>query len=255
MPGSEGTMEGIDQAPAGVHRILVVDDERNMVEIIKYSLEKAGFDVAEAYDGREAIEKARALKPDLMVLDVMLPVIDGYQVCKQLSTEMGMPIIMLTAKDEEIDKVLGLELGADDYLTKPFSPRELVARVRAHLRRSARIRHMEVPSPPSGEYRSGSLTINFNRREVTSGGARVDLTPREFDLLQFLVENKEKVITRETLLDHIWGYDYYGDAKIVNVTVARLREKIERDAANPRLIVTHRGVGYMFQDPGSPPKS
>lgn len=226
-------------------KILVVDDERNMVEIIKYSLEKAGYQVSEAYDGREAIEKARNWKPDLIVLDVMLPVVDGYQVCKQLSTEMQMPIIMLTAKDEEIDKVLGLELGADDYLTKPFSPKELVARVRAHLRR---FRKSSIETS-TDEMSFSSLSVNTNRREVFMEGKKIDLTPREFDLLSYLIINKDKVVTRDTLLNNIWGYDYYGDAKIVNVTIARLREKIEKDPANPQYIVTNRGVGYMFQNP------
>ncbi len=230
-------------------KILVVDDEPSMVEIIKYSLEKAGYLVAEASDGSQAIEKARSWKPDLIVLDVMLPGIDGYEVCKRLSTEMQMPIIMLTAKDEEIDKVLGLELGADDYLTKPFSPRELVARVRAHLRR-----FKKGGEEPAGlqELHFGELAINVNRREVFLDEKKVDLTPREFDLLSYLVNHRDRVVTRELLLDNIWGYDFYGDTRIVNVTVARLREKIERDPSNPRYILTHRGVGYMFQDPGEP---
>jgi len=226
-------------------KILVVDDEKNMVEIIKYSLEKAGYQVSEAYDGKEAIEKARAFKPDLIILDVMLPVIDGYEVCKRLSTEMQMPIIMLTAKDEEIDKVLGLELGADDYLTKPFSPRELVARVRAHLRR-----YKKVIESAQEEISFSDLTLNLNRREVFMEGKKVELTPREFDLLNFLIQHRDKVVTRDSLLDNIWGYDYYGDTKIVNVTVARLREKVEKDPAIPKYIITLRGVGYMFQDPG-----
>ena len=226
-------------------KILVVDDEKNMVEIIKYSLEKAGYQVSEAYDGKEAIDKARSFKPDLIILDVMLPVVDGYEVCKRLSTEMQMPIIMLTAKDEEIDKVLGLELGADDYLTKPFSPRELVARVRAHLRR-----YKKVIETSQEEIAFSDLTLNMNRREVFMEGKKVELTPREFDLLNYLIQHKDKVVTRDSLLDNIWGYDYYGDTKIVNVTVARLREKVEHDPANPKYIITLRGVGYMFQDPG-----
>ena len=209
-----------------------------MVEIIKYSLEKVGYQVCEAYDGKEAIEKARLWKPDLIVLDVMLPIVDGYQVCKQLSTEMRMPIIMLTSRDEEIDKVLGLELGADDYLTKPFSPKELVARVRAHLRRF----HKSNEST-SEELRFQNLTINQNRREVFMESRKIDLTPREFDLLSYLIVNKDKVVTRDTLLDNIWGYDYYGDAKIVNVTIARLREKMEKDPANPQYVITQQGSG------------
>ncbi len=226
-------------------KILVVDDEKSMVEIIRYSLEKEGYTVEEAFDGGTAVEMARQHKPDLIVLDVMLPVIDGYQVCKILSTELGMPIIMLTAKDDEMDKILGLELGADDYLTKPFSPRELVARIRAALRRVAK----SSKSVEIREYVFSSLSVNLDRREVFLNGLKVELTPREFELLVFLIQNANKVLSRENLLDALWGYDYYGDSKIVNVTVARLREKIEADPANPRYIITHRGVGYMFQDP------
>lgn len=226
-------------------KILIVDDERSMLEILRYSLEKEGYLVEEAVDGRQALEKARQIRPDLIVLDVMIPYVDGYQVCKQLSGELGMPIIMVTAKDEEMDKILGLELGADDYLTKPFSPRELVARVRAALRRVSK----SGVAPVSNEMAFSSLTINSDRREVSCGGKHVDLTPREFDLLAYLASHSEKVLSREALLDAIWGYDYYGDNRIVNVTVARLREKIEEDPANPRYIITYRGVGYMFQDP------
>jgi len=228
-------------------KILVVDDEISMVEIIKYSLEKEGYLVDEAYDGEKAIEKARKDKPDLIVLDVMLPIIDGYQVCKILSTELGMPIIMLTAKDDEMDKILGLELGADDYLTKPFSPRELVARVRAALRRVAKSSNKAQIK----EYVFSALSVNLDRREVFLKGIKIDLTPREFELLVYMIQNANKVVTRENLLETLWGYDYYGDNKIVNVTVARLREKIEEDPTNPRYIITHRGVGYMFQDGGN----
>lgn len=239
-------MQNNSHANKPKQKILVVDDENSMVEIIRYSLEKEGYIVDEAYDGQIAIEKARKIKPDLIVLDVMLPVVDGYQVCKILSTELGMPIIMLTAKDDEMDKILGLELGADDYLTKPFSPRELVARIRAALRRVAKNSTMAAVN----EYNFSSLSVNLDRRDVFLKGAKIDLTPREFELLVYLIQNFEKVITREKLLDALWGYDYYADNKIVNVTVARLREKIEEDPANPRYIITHRGVGYMFQDGG-----
>ena len=239
-------MQNNSQTNKPKQRILVVDDENSMVEIIRYSLEKEGYIVEEAYDGQVAIEKARKSKPDLIVLDVMLPVIDGYQVCKILSTELGMPIIMLTAKDDEMDKILGLELGADDYLTKPFSPRELVARIRATLRRVAK----NAAVTPLNEYNFSLLSVNLDRREVFLKGAKIDLTPREFELLVYLIQNSDKVITREKLMDALWGCDYYGDNKIVNVTVARLREKIEEDPANPRYIITHRGVGYMFQDGG-----
>lgn len=226
--------------------ILVVDDEKTMVDVIKYSLEKNGYKVLIAYDGQQALDLARKNKPDLMVLDIMLPVIDGYEVCKTVCSELGIPIIMLSAKDEEIDKVLGLELGADDYLTKPFSPRELAARVKAHLRAEKR---RSQPRDPE-ELMVEDLKINFNRREVFRGDVKIELTPKEYDLLAYLVKNKDIAIRREGLLEHVWGYDYYGDTKIVNVTVARLREKIEEDASDPKFVATVRGVGYMFQDPG-----
>lgn len=226
-------------------KILVVDDEQSMVDVIRYSLEKAGYQVCSAMDGEEALRIARDEKPDLVVLDIMLPRLDGYEVCKVLCLEMGMPIIMLTAKDDEIDKVVGLEVGADDYLTKPFSPRELVARVRAHLRRRLRA----SLAPASNEAHFGDLVINFDRREVHLGARKIELTPREFDVLSHLAQNANKVVTRESLLNHVWGYDYYGEDRIVNVTIARLREKVEANAARPRYITTVRGAGYLFQRP------
>jgi len=225
--------------------ILVVDDEKTMVDIIKYSLEKAGYKVITAGDGQEALNLARTKRPDLMVLDIMLPVIDGFEVCKTVGVEMNIPVIMLSAKDEEIDKILGLEIGADDYLTKPFSPRELVARVKAHLRAERRrTRTKDVDETVVGE-----LRINFNRREVFRGEEKLELTPKEYDLLFYLVKHKDIAVKRESLLENVWGYDYYGDTKIVNVTIARLREKIEPDPSNPVYIATVRGVGYMFQNP------
>jgi two-component system, OmpR family, response regulator VicR len=226
-------------------RILVVDDEKTMVEIITYSLQKAGFDVIAAYDGEEALELARTASPDLMILDLMLPRIDGFEVCRRVYTEIGIPIIMLTAKDEEIDKVIGLEMGADDYLTKPFSTRELVARVKAHIRREKRV----VNKAKTEETILGALRINFNRREVFRDSEKLELTPKEFELLDYLVKHRDIALKRETLLERVWGYDYYGDAKIVNVTIARLREKVEKDPSNPEYITTVRSVGYMFQLP------
>ncbi len=223
--------------------ILVVDDEKTMVDVIKYSLEKAGYRVITAYDGEEALRLARAEKPDLMVLDIMLPVIDGYEVCKRVGMEMQIPILMLSARDEEIDRILGLELGADDYLTKPFSPRELVARVKAHLRAEKR----RTQEQKVDEIRIRELYINFNSRDVCRGDKKMELTPKEYELLEYLVRHKDIAIKRESLLEQVWGYDYYGDAKIVNVTVARLREKIEPDPSNPIYVSTVRGVGYMFQ--------
>jgi two-component system response regulator VicR len=226
-------------------KILVVDDEPSMLDVIRYSLEKAGYQVCSAQDGEEALRLAREQKPDLVVLDIMLPKLDGYEVCKIMCVEMGMPIIMLTAKDDEIDKVVGLEVGADDYLTKPFSPRELVARVRAHLRRKLK----NIATPPPNELHFTGLSLNLDRREVLREGKKVELTPREFDVLNHLVANLNKVVTRESLLDNVWGYDYYGEDRIVNVTIARLRDKIEKDPAHPRYIITVRGAGYLFQKP------
>jgi two-component system, OmpR family, response regulator VicR len=226
-------------------RILIVDDEKTMVEIITYSLEKAGFDVIAAYDGEQALELAKSSSPDLMILDLMLPKIDGFEVCRRVYAELGIPIIMLTAKDEEIDKVLGLEMGADDYLTKPFSTRELVARVKAHIRREKRT----VSREKSDEMVLGPLRINFNRREVFRDDEKIELTPKEFELLDYLVKHRDIALKRETLLERVWGYDFYGDAKIVNVTVARLREKVEKDPSNPEFITTVRSIGYMFQLP------
>lgn len=223
--------------------ILVVDDEKTMVDVIKYSLEKAGYRVITAYDGEEALRLARTEKPDLMVLDIMLPVIDGYEVCKRVGMEMQIPILMLSARDEEIDRILGLELGADDYLTKPFSPRELVARVKAHLRAEKR----RTQEQKVDEIRIRELYINFNSRDVCRGDKKMELTPKEYELLEYLVRHKDIAIKRESLLEKVWGYDYYGDAKIVNVTVARLREKIEPDPSNPIYVSTVRGVGYMLQ--------
>jgi two-component system response regulator VicR len=225
--------------------VLVVDDEKTMVDVIKYSLEKAGYKVLTAYDGQEGLDLARKHHPDLMVLDIMLPVIDGYEVCKAVAAELGIPVIMLSAKDEEIDRIIGLELGADDYLTKPFSPRELVARVKAHLRAEKR----RIKPQTSEELCFSDLHINFNRREVYRNSEKLELTPKEYELFAWLVNHKDIAIKRETLLEQVWGYDYYGDAKIVNVTVARLREKIERDPSNPVFVITVRGVGYMFQNP------
>lgn len=223
--------------------ILVVDDEKTMVDVIKYSLEKAGYRVITAFDGEEALRLARAEKPDLMVLDIMLPIIDGYEVCKRVGMEMQIPILMLSARDEEIDRVLGLELGADDYLTKPFSPRELVARVKAHLRAEKR----RTQAQKVDEIKIRELYINFNSRDVCRGDKKMELTPKEYELLEYLVRHKDIAIKRESLLEQVWGYDYYGDAKIVNVTVARLREKIEPDPSNPIYVSTVRGVGYMLQ--------
>jgi len=225
-------------------KILIVDDEKNIVDILKYNLKREGFTTVEAYDGEQAVNSAVAQKPDLILLDIMLPRMDGFTVCKKIRQTLNIPIIMLTAKEEEVDKVLGLELGADDYITKPFSPRELMARVKANLRRSA----MEdsVVLGGANVIDTGTLFIDIDRYEVKRDGQVLELTLREFELLKFLAIQPGQIFTRENLLEKVWGYEYYGDVRTVDVTVRRLREKLERDAANPQYIITKRGVGYYF---------
>lgn len=224
-------------------RILVVDDERPIADILKFNLEREGYEVEVAFDGPEALDKARRLAPDLIILDIMLPGMDGFQVCREVRAFSSVPILMLTAKEAEIDKVVGLELGADDYVTKPFSPRELLARVRAVLRRS----QPQAGGQQASVIRSGGLTIDLQSYEVWRGDRRIELSPREFDLLRFLATHPGQVFTREALLRQVWGYDYFGDVRTVDVTVRRLREKIEPNPAQPEYIRTRRGVGYYFQ--------
>lgn len=230
-----------------VDRILVVDDERPIAEILRFNLEREGFEVEVAYDGEEAVTKARQSPFDLVILDIMLPKMDGFTVCKEIRTFSSVPILMVTAKEAEVDKVLGLELGADDYVTKPFSPRELIARVRAILRR---VRTKETTMSPAHQdqvLRGGSLVLNLTSYEVVKGTQVVELTPREFELLRYLVAHAGQVFSREALLEEVWGYDYFGDARTVDVTVRRLREKIEDNPAQPEMIKTRRGIGYYFQ--------
>lgn len=226
--------------------ILVVDDEQPIADILKFNLEKEGFQVTCAYDGIEAIEKAEEIKPDLILLDIMLPHKDGMEVCKEIRKKYEMPIIMLTAKDSEIDKVLGLELGADDYVTKPFSARELVARVKANLRRHQQ--EVDKESEESNEITIGSLTIHPDAYIVSKRGETIELTHREFELLFYLAKHIGQVMTREHLLQTVWGYDYFGDVRTVDVTVRRLREKIEDNPSHPTWIVTRRGVGYYLRN-------
>ncbi|MBQ2889430.1 MAG: response regulator transcription factor [Clostridia bacterium] len=223
--------------------ILVVDDEAPIVEILKFNLTKSGYRVLAAYDGEEGYRLATSEKPDLILLDVMLPKMDGFEVCKKIREKHSTPIIMLTARDEEVDKVLGLELGADDYITKPFSVRELLARVKANIRRTA------ADMQPEGEgdiITFENLTINPARYEVSKDGNVIDLTLREFELLKFLALQPGKIFTREILLEKVWGYEYFGDVRTVDVTVRRLREKVEDNPAAPNFIMTKRGVGYYF---------
>jgi two-component system response regulator VicR len=225
-------------------KILVVDDERPIADILKFSLEKEGYEVICAFDGEEAINKAILEEPDLILLDIMLPKKDGMEVCRYVRQSTDIPIIMLTAKDSEVDKVLGLELGADDYVTKPFSTRELIARVKANLRR-LHVNHK--PSTGAG-VTIGSLVINPESYTVYKEGKLIDLTHREFELLYYLAKHLGRVLTREHLLQEVWGYDYYGDVRTVDVTVRRLREKVESNPSHPDYIMTRRGVGYTLQN-------
>ncbi len=240
-------------------KILVVDDEPVLVETIDYNLKQAGYQVITAADGASALEAARRETPDLIILDIMLPEMDGLEVCRQLRRESNTattPIMMLTAKGDEIDKVVGLEVGADDYVTKPFGRRELLARVRALLRRAeypaaseeqiAQETPGETPRP-GRELVAGQLRIDLAGRRVYSRGQELELQPKQFDLLVYLVRNRGTVLTRDQLLQNVWGYDYVGDTRTVDVHVRWLREKIEEDPANPQLIQTVRGVGYRFK--------
>ena len=225
-------------------KILIVDDEEHIIELLKFNLLNAGYDVFTANNGIDAVKIAKVEKPGLLLLDLMLPGIDGFDVCKEIKRDNDMKktsIIMLTAKGEELDKILGLELGADDYITKPFSVRELLARVKAVLRRTNSFSETE-----EDHYDSENLKVEFERHEVFVNGEKVDLTLKEFELLQILIKNKGKILTRETLLDKIWGYEYIGETRTVDVHIRYLRKKIEEDDKNPRFIETIRGVGYRF---------
>jgi DNA-binding response OmpR family regulator len=220
--------------------VLVVDDEPTLVATLKYNLEREGYNVVAATDGEKAISLARAERPDLMILDLMLPAVDGLEVCRILRREMSLPILMLTARAGEVDKVVGLEIGADDYVTKPFSTRELLARVRALLRRTATPLDEEVLV-------SGDLRVDMKRREVTRDDKPVELKPKEMELLIYFMRNKGRAFTREQLLREVWGYDFYGDSRTVDVHVSWLRQKIEEQPGKPVRILTVRGVGYRFE--------
>ncbi len=233
--------------------ILVVEDERSLQETLVYNLEKQGFTVEVAGDGRTAVEAARRLKPDLIILDIMLPELDGFEVTKILRRDMSVPILMLTARDDEIDRVVGLEVGADDYLAKPFSMRELLARVKAQLRRAQLVRD-ELTKATNGETQSsletlasGNLIINQTRREVLLDGQVLALKPKEYDLLLFFAMHKRQMLSREFLMERVWGWDFTGDSRTVDVHVRWLRQKIEADPAAPNRIVTVRGGGYRFE--------
>lgn len=225
--------------------VLIVEDEQAIIDILKFNFTKEGYRVLEAMDGETGLNLALNENPDLILLDVMLPKMDGFEVCKKVREKSSVPIIMLTAREEEVDKVLGLELGADDYMTKPFSIRELSARVKANLRRTS-IDRDKTDKDDANKIDTGELAINVERYEVSKRGKVIDVTLREFELLKFLATQPEKIFSRESLLENVWGYEYYGDVRTVDVTVRRLREKIEDDPGMPRYIITKRGVGYYF---------
>jgi DNA-binding response OmpR family regulator len=224
-----------------VKKILVVDDEPTLVATVKYNLEREGYQVVTAADGESGLSVARAERPDLVILDLMLPGLDGFEVCRILRREMTAPILMLTAKTQEVDKVVGLELGADDYVTKPFSMRELLARVRALLRRA------EAPAAEAKVLTAGDLQVDLRRREASRQGQALLLKPKEFDLLAFFLRNRARAFTRDQLLDQVWGYDFAGDTRTVDVHVRWLRERIEDNPAKPTRLITVRGVGYRFE--------
>ena len=235
-----------------VKTILIVDDEQPIIDILVYNLKKEGYRTIEANDGITAVNMALEQKPDLILLDIMLPKLDGLSVCKRIKNSYNVPILMLTAKDGEIDKILGLELGADDYITKPFSVRELVARVKANLRKADVVSNNQFVEPAQEKKKDskivvGDLELDLDKFEVKVRGEIIDLTLREFEVLKFLASQPEQVITRETLLEKVWGYEYYGDIRTVDVTIRRIREKIEKNTANPKILITKRGVGYYIE--------
>ena len=236
-----------------VDKILIVDDEISLQETLAYNLKKQGYDVETTGDGAEAHELARKIEPSLIILDVMLPGMDGFEICQILRKEMSTPILMLTARDDEIDRVVGLEVGADDYLAKPFSMRELIARVKALLRRVRLIR-AEISQDTDANQKLKSeiftfdnLVIDMSRREILVDDEVVPFKPKEYDLLTFFAQHQGQVLTREVILERVWGWDFIGDSRTVDVHVRWLREKIEQDPANPRRIITVRGAGYRFE--------
>ena len=227
--------------------ILVVDDERDIVDLISYNLDKEGFRVLKAYDGHEALRLAKAKNPDLIILDLMLPGIQGMEVCRSIRGNVetqGIPIIMLTAKSDEVDKILGLEMGADDYVTKPFSVKELIARVRTILRRAQSLEEQKDDTP----FACDGLSIDYSLHSVSLDGTKVELSPTEFRLLKFLSQHPGRVYTRDQLLDYVWGDDAFVEPRTVDVHIRRLRAKIETDSSHPRYIFTERGFGYKFRE-------
>ena len=226
-------------------KIIVVEDDRNLLDTLKYNFRKEGYNVIAAVDGAEALDVARREKPDIIILDIMLPRLSGFEVCRILRKETNIPILMLTAKTDEVDKIVGLEIGADDYMTKPFSMRELLARVGAMLRRS-KMTGME-PGPEQAMLQIGDINVDIARHKALKGTTKLDLTPKEFDLLAFLATNKGLVFSRDRLLEKVWGYDFAGDTRTVDVHIRWLRQKIETDPDNPKHLVTVRGTGYKLE--------
>ncbi|MCX8075208.1 MAG: response regulator transcription factor [Clostridia bacterium] len=230
-------------------KILIVDDEKPIVDILKFNLEKEGYTTIEAYDGEEAVQKALSENPDLILLDVMLPKLDGFTVCKKIRQSLNCPILMLTAKEDVVDKIIGLELGADDYMTKPFSIRELIARIKANLRKYVvQKQDAEGTDSNSSKITIKDMVIDTERYIAIINNKTIDLTMKEFELLKLLATNPNQVYTREQILRGVWGYDYYGDARTVDVTVRRLREKIEPSSSEPKYLQTKRGIGYYISN-------
>jgi two-component system, OmpR family, response regulator len=226
-------------------KVLIVEDDANLLEAIKYNLRKEGYNVLAAGDGEAALETARKEKPDILLLDIMLPKLNGFEVCRILRKETTVPILMLTAKADETDKIVGLEIGADDYMTKPFSMRELMARVRAMLRRSKMAETSRVENTPV--IKIDKLEVDTARHKATYAGSVLELSPKEFDLLAFLARNKGLVFSREQLLEKVWGYDFAGDTRTIDVHISWLRQKIEEDMAHPKHLITVRGTGYKLE--------
>ena len=235
-----------------VKTVLIVDDEQAIIDVLKFNLLKEGYRTIEAKDGQTGLEMALKERPNLIMLDIMLPKMDGLTVCQRVKSVVNIPIVILTAKDEEVDKIVGLELGADDYITKPFSVRELIARVKANLRKVEVVSNNSINNMQKEEKKKdskisvGDLELDLDKFEVKVRGEIIDLTLREFEVLKFLASQPEQVITRETLLEKVWGYEYYGDIRTVDVTVRRIREKIEKDTSAPKILITKRGVGYYI---------
>ncbi|AKG52790.1 phosphate regulon transcriptional regulatory protein PhoB [Dehalogenimonas sp. WBC-2] len=229
-------------------KIVVVEDDKTLSDLLKYNLSKEGFSVFTAPDGNKGLDTIRREKPDVIIMDVMMPGMDGFELTRLLRRESTAPVLLLTARSEEIDRVLGLELGADDYLTKPFSMRELLARVKGMLRRAELGRQELAGKLPADTLKAGKITIDTSRHLLTVAGQPVEVTPKEFDLLSFLMLNRSQVFSRNSLLDRVWGYDYPGDTRTVDVHIRWLRQKVETDPSMPKYLITVRGVGYKFEE-------